>query len=96
MPLFQNRDTTLSDPTAGRVAPRRYDLGGLRPADLFDAWLFAEADATLALAAWQSAARADKADAHAAYLAALDRESHAANLLEYRVHGALSPSSRAA
>ena len=96
MPLFQNRRTTLSHPAAGRVAPRRFDLGNLRPADLYDAWLFAAADATLALAAWRSAARADKPDAHAGYVAALDRESQAAILLEYRLHGTLSPSSRAA
>ena len=42
----------------------------LVPADLFDAWLFAEADATLAMADWGSAPREDKADAYAAYVAA--------------------------
>jgi hypothetical protein len=96
MPLFQNRDTTVSEPAAGRVLGRLFDLGGVRPADLYDAWLFAEADATLALAAWRSAARADKPDAHAAYTAALDRETHASDLLEYRLNGAPSLRTRAA
>ena len=60
------------------------DVGRIRPAALFDAWLFAEADATLALAAWRSAASDDKAAAYATYRAALDRESHAARVLELR------------
>src|SRR4051794_19005766 len=47
------------------------DVGRVRPVVLFDAWLFAEADATLALAAWRSAARNDKAAAYATYRAAL-------------------------
>ena len=60
-------------------------LGRIRPAALFDAWLFAEADATLALAAWRTAAIEDKAAAYAAYRAALDREAHAARVLELRL-----------
>ena len=39
------------------------DVGRIRPAALFDAWLFAEADATLALATWRAAASDDKAAA---------------------------------
>ena len=61
------------------------DVGRIRPAALFDAWLFAEADATLALAAWRSAASDDKAAAYAAYRAALDREAQAARTLELRL-----------
>jgi hypothetical protein len=85
MPPFRNRNTTINEPPA--AAPqRRFDLRGLRPADLYDAWLFAAADATLALADWRSAARSDKRGAHAAYVAALDREAHAASLLEFRLN----------
>ena len=60
-------------------------LQRLRPADLFDAWLFAEADATLALGAWRAAPRGEKGDAYAAYLAAFDRETHAARILALRL-----------
>jgi hypothetical protein len=60
----------------------------IRPADLFDAWLFAEADATLALADWRSAAIGAKAAAYAAYRAALDVEAQAAGTLELRLAGA--------
>jgi len=64
---------------------RTLELGQVRPAALFDAWLFAEADATLALAAWRSAASSNKAAAYAAYRAALDREAQAASALELRL-----------
>jgi hypothetical protein len=64
------------------------DPGRIRPAALFDAWLFAEADATLALAAWRSAASDEKAAAYAAYRAALDREAQAARTLELRLAAA--------
>ena len=59
-------------------------VGRIRPAALFDAWLWAEADATLALAAWRSAASDDKAAAYAAYRAALHPEAQAARTLELR------------
>ena len=61
------------------------EMGHVRPAALFDAWMFAEADATLALADWRSAASDDKAAAYAAYRAALDREAQAAGALELRL-----------
>jgi len=64
------------------------DVGRVRPVLLFDAWLFAEADATLALAAWRSAASDDKAAAYATYRAALDREARAARMLELRLEAA--------
>jgi hypothetical protein len=62
-----------------------FHLGRIRPADLFDAWLFAEADATLALATWRSAASDEKAAAYATYRAAVDREAQAARMLELRL-----------
>ena len=58
-----------------------------RPTDLYDAWMFAEADASLALAAWRSSGPSGKPGAHAAYRAALDREAHAAHVLALRVRG---------
>jgi hypothetical protein len=86
--LFQsNADVPMTMPTVGRATRRRFDLRRLRPADLFDAWMFAEADATLALAAWRSAPRPEKRNAHAAYVAALDRETHAADVFRRRVRG---------
>jgi hypothetical protein len=55
------------------------------PIDLFDAWLFAEAEASLTLQDWSSAATEEKAWAHAAYCAALDREEQAARVLADRL-----------
>jgi len=49
----------------------------LAPAALFDDWLIAETEATLALAAWRAARSATKPRAHASYRAALDREEQA-------------------
>lgn len=62
-------------------------LGALdaKPIDLWDAWLFAEAEASLALAAWIHAADCDKASAYATYAAALDREEQAARVLALSV-----------
>ena len=85
MAIFDDSDIRISVPSAGGATRLPFDLGRLRPAELFDAWLFAETDATLALAAWRSAARAEKPDAHAAYVAAVDREARAAAVLEYRL-----------
>jgi len=88
MPRFDSSHTRIGQPVPGRAARRHFDVDRIRPADLFDAWLFAEADATLALADWRRAPRPRKSDAHAAYLAALDREAHAADVLADRVRGA--------
>ena len=85
MPQFDSSDLFIITPAKGRFRRPRVDLESLRPADLYDAWLFAEADATLALDAWRTSPRAEKPDAHAAYVAALDREAHAAAVLEHRV-----------
>ena len=68
---------------AGRLDRRTIER--LEPGDLFDAWMFAEADATLAIAAWRSAADAEKRDAYAAYVAAFERETQAARVLELRL-----------
>ena len=47
--------------------------------------MFAEADATLAIAAWRSAPAEEKGDAYAAYVAALDREAEAAQSSRVRL-----------
>jgi hypothetical protein len=60
-------------------------LQRLRPAVLFDHWMLAETEATLALAAWRSASVDDRASAYATYLAALEREAKAAHTLELRL-----------
>ncbi len=67
MPLFSKNFITITAPTERAASRAPFDLGTARPADLYDAWLFAEADA------------------HAAYVAALDRETHAAAVLESRL-----------
>jgi hypothetical protein len=59
-----------------------------RHTELFDRWKFAASDAALALDAWRSADRAEKRVAHAVYIAALDREAHAAAVLERRLRPA--------
>jgi hypothetical protein len=53
--------------------------------DLYGAWMFAQAECTLALAAWRLATSGDKGDAHTAYVAALDREAQAAHVLARRL-----------
>ena len=61
MPQFDSSDLFIITPakSAGSIRPR-FDLQSLRPADLYDAWVFAEADATLALDAWRIAPHAEK------------------------------------
>jgi hypothetical protein len=59
--------------------------GDAKPIDLWDAWLFAEAEASLALSAWFAAVTDDKAMTHCAYRVALDREERAARALAARV-----------
>jgi hypothetical protein len=77
-----------SSPASRLARACRSSLGHIRPAELFDAWLFAEAEATLAMRAWWSAAPHEKADAYATYLAALDREDRAASVLSLRLNPA--------
>ena len=53
--------------------------------DLWEAWAIAATDARLALQAWSSAEREERADAYAVYTATLDREEQAARALTARV-----------
>ena len=64
---------------------RRLALLELDPFELFDAWLQAEHDTSNTLARWRDAEDSAKGDAHAGYLAALDREAHAADVLRRRL-----------
>lgn len=57
----------------------------LSPASLYDDWLVAETEASLALTAWRDARPGAKARAYATYVAALAREARAADLLAARV-----------
>jgi hypothetical protein len=61
------------------------NMHGAEPMDLWDAWGFAATEATLKLRIWNTAPHEDKGHAHAAYLAALDREEHAALVLGNRL-----------
>jgi len=63
--------------------------------EFWDAWLFAELDAGVALRRWWDAPSAQRADAFVAYVAALDREAVAARALEVRL-GSSAPALRAA
>jgi hypothetical protein len=65
--------------------PRPLGLDPVRPIELFDAWLFAENDATVALGTWFAAPSDRRADAYAAYVAALDREAQGAEVLRRRL-----------
>jgi hypothetical protein len=56
-----------------------------RPVDLFDTWVFAENDVEVALARWWAAPAELKGDTYAAYVAALDREARAADVLRVAV-----------
>jgi hypothetical protein len=68
-----------------RIQLRRLALVRLDPLELFDAWLQAEHDASISLARWRDSIDGAKGDAHAVYLASLDREAHAADVLRRRV-----------
>jgi hypothetical protein len=71
-----------------RLTSRARDLLAVRRprvVDLFDAWLFAENDATLALGNWWAAPAGLKADAYAGYVAAREREERAADVLRLAV-----------
>jgi hypothetical protein len=76
----------MTGPVAQRVR------GGVeleRPADLFDAWLVAEVDASLALADWSAAPSGRKRAAYARYAVALELEEYAARRLELCLGGAI-------
>jgi hypothetical protein len=85
MPTDHDETTTGALWTVDGRHGKRLTLGGLRPIDLYDAWLFAEADLGLAYAAWCGAPRRAKADAYAAYAAAFERETQACRLLQARL-----------
>jgi hypothetical protein len=60
--------------------------GSVSPVSLHDDWLVAEADCSLALADWWQAHTASaKSRAYASYVAALEREELAADLLAARL-----------
>jgi hypothetical protein len=75
----------MTEPVAQRVHP---PIEAHSRADLFDAWLVAEVDATLALADWSAAPTDRKRHAFGAYAAALEREADAARRLELGLMGA--------
>ena len=60
----------------------------LDPIDLYGAWMVAEADSTLALAAWRDAPKDDKPAAFDLFAESLDREGLAADQLERRLRNA--------
>jgi hypothetical protein len=80
-PGWCRRDDSYASPTWSR----RLALLELDPFELFDAWLQAEHDASIILARWRDAEEGAKGDAHAGYLAGLDREAHAAAVLRRRL-----------
>jgi hypothetical protein len=72
--------------TALKTALIRLGRTSLRsPAAFYDAWVLAETEASLALMAWRSARRGEKAGAYAVYAAALEAEALAADLLREHV-----------
>jgi hypothetical protein len=56
----------------------------VRTEELLDAWRFAAADAAAALGAWRSAPSSVRREAYHVYLAALEREAKAADVLALR------------
>jgi hypothetical protein len=72
-------------PSASLSALAKLSKRLISPAALYDDWLLAETEATLALAAWRSARPGAKATAHDSYVAALAREARAADLLASRL-----------
>jgi hypothetical protein len=75
-----------NDPATTAVAGHGWlGLQRPRPVDLFDAWVFAENDVEVALSRWWAAPSEHKGDTYAAYVAALDREARAADMLRLAV-----------
>jgi hypothetical protein len=64
---------------------RAFDM---EPLELWDAWQYAATEATLKLRIWCTAPNESKEQAHATYVAALDREEQAARVLAYRLQPA--------
>lgn len=63
----------------------RLSVPARSPAALYDDWLVAETEASLALTAWREAERGDKPAAYARYVAAVDVEEDAALRLYERL-----------
>jgi hypothetical protein len=83
--FFDEPDISMSPVPMGTDGGADRFVLDATPIDLFDAWLFAEADVRLALYEWNAAVTDDKPWTHAAYQAALDREEQAARVLAARV-----------
>jgi hypothetical protein len=82
MPTSDNTQSASLSPLA------RFSMRLISPAALYDDWLVAETEATLALAAWRAARPGAKARAYGSYVAALAREARAADLLASRLRPA--------
>ena len=72
---------TADDTSTAPLAVLRH----LSTTTLRDAWRIAELEAALALSSWRIAARDSKRAAYAIYVAALEREAHAAGQLASRL-----------
>jgi len=79
MSSSEGRSTTALDFALARLG--RVSVKRVSPAELYDTWLLAETEATLALTAWRSARGSEKRAAYAFYVAALDIEAEAADQL---------------
>jgi hypothetical protein len=78
-------DHNPSAPPPLSLAVLGQNIRQLSTTTLRDAWRIAEIEATLALASWSIARRDCKRAAYAVYVAALDREAHAAGQLASRL-----------
>ena len=83
MPANDSPGATAPFGSLSRLA--RLSVKRLSPSLLRDAWLVAETEASLALAAWRSAPQSQKGKAYASYVVALEREAEAADLLAMRL-----------
>src|SRR6185312_16012387 len=61
-------------------------FGACRRVDIWDAWVYAQAEVELAFRSWAGAPAVQRRDLHVAYRAALDREERAAVVLAAVVH----------
>jgi hypothetical protein len=76
----------MPTPETERTTLARLSIRLVSPASLYDDWLVAETEASLALLAWREARPfGAKARAYGAYVAALAREDRAAGLLADRL-----------
>jgi hypothetical protein len=84
MSASRNTPVTTTHPVFARAAEA---VAGARTrtSEFWDSWAFAAAEVGVAFEMWRLAARGEKADACAAYHAALDREQQAAEVLALRL-----------